>query len=75
MEETLKEMGISDHLTCPLRNLYVGQEATVRTGHRKKKVGGLSQNTWLYKFSASSSLTKHVCTVGITLQFEVEQQN
>ena len=29
----LKEMGISDHLTCPLRNLYVGQEGTVRTGH------------------------------------------
>ena len=26
-------MGIPDHLTCPLRNLYVGQEATVRTGH------------------------------------------
>ena len=29
----LKEMGISDHLTCLLRNLYVGWEATVRTGH------------------------------------------
>ena len=28
----LKEMGIPDHLTCPLRNLYAGQEATVRTG-------------------------------------------
>ena len=27
-------MGIPDHLTCLLRNLYVGQEATVRTGHR-----------------------------------------
>ena len=26
-------MGIPDHLTCPLRNLYTGQEATVRTGH------------------------------------------
>ena len=31
--EILKEMGIPDHLTCPLRNLYAGQEATVRTGH------------------------------------------
>ena len=31
----LKEMGISDHLTCLLRNLYAGQETTVRTGHRK----------------------------------------
>ena len=29
----LQEMGIPDHLTCPLRNLYAGQEATVRTGH------------------------------------------
>ena len=30
----LKEMGIPDHLTCLLKNLYAGQEATVRTGHR-----------------------------------------
>ena len=30
----LKEMGITDHLTCLLRNLYAGQEATARTGHR-----------------------------------------
>ena len=29
----LKERGISDHLTCLLRNLYAGQEATIRTGH------------------------------------------
>ena len=29
----LKEMGISDHLTCLLRNLYAGQEATIRNGH------------------------------------------
>ena len=31
--KTVKEMGIPDHLTCFLRNLYAGQEATVRTGH------------------------------------------
>ena len=31
----LKEMGIPDHLTCLMRNLYAGQEATVRTGHGK----------------------------------------
>ena len=31
--KTLQEMGIPDHLTCLLRNLYAGQEATVRTGH------------------------------------------
>ena len=30
----LRKMGIPDHLTCLLRNLYAGQEATVRTGHR-----------------------------------------
>ena len=29
----LKEMGVPDHLTCLLRNLYAGQEAVVRTGH------------------------------------------
>ena len=31
--DCLKEMGIPDHLTCLLRNLYADQEATVRTGH------------------------------------------
>ena len=31
--EILQEMGIPDHLTCLLRNMYAGQEATVRTGH------------------------------------------
>ena len=33
MWKILKKMGISDHFTCLLRNLYAGQEATVRTGH------------------------------------------
>ena len=33
MGKILKAMGILDHLTCLLRNLYAGQEATVRTGH------------------------------------------
>ena len=32
----LKEMGIPDHLTCLLRTLYAGQEATVRTGHKQQ---------------------------------------
>ena len=35
----LKEMEIPDHLTCLLRNLYAGQEATVRTGHTGSKLG------------------------------------
>ena len=34
--KTVQEMGIPDHLTFLLRNLYAGQEATVRTGHGKQ---------------------------------------
>ena len=33
LRKILKELGIPDHLTCLLRNLYAGKEATVRTGH------------------------------------------
>ena len=33
LRKILKEMGIPDHVTCLLRNLYAGQETTVRTGH------------------------------------------
>ena len=36
--EILKKMGIQDHLTCLLRNLYSGQEATVRTGHGNNRL-------------------------------------
>ena len=36
MWKILKEMGIPDHLTYLLRNLYAGQEATVRNGHASK---------------------------------------
>ena len=36
MWKILKEMGIPDHLTCLLSNLYACQEATVRTGHGKQ---------------------------------------
>ena len=35
LRKILKEMGIPDHMTCLLRNLYSGQEATVTTGHGK----------------------------------------
>ena len=35
----LKEIGIPDHLTCLLRNLYAGQEATIRTGHGTIETG------------------------------------
>ena len=39
-------MGIPDHLTCLLRNLYAGQEATVRTGH-----GTMDWNNWIWNNS------------------------
>ena len=41
--EILREMGILDHLTGRLRNLYVGQEATVRTGHGTTDWGQISK--------------------------------
>ena len=55
-----KEMGISDHLTCLLRNLYAGQEATVRTGHGttdwfqigKGVCQGCILSPWLFNFYA-----------------------
>ena len=46
----LQDMRIPDHLTCILRNLYVGQEATVRTGHGTKdwfQIGGVRQGCML----------------------------
>ena len=39
--KTLKEMGIPDHLTCLLRNLYTGQEATVMVPNRKRSTSRL----------------------------------
>ena len=55
----LKEMGIPDHLTCLLRNLYAGQEATVRTGHGtdwfqigKGAQQGYTLSPWLFNLHA-----------------------
>ena len=56
----MKEMGIPDHLTCLLRNLYAGQEATVRTAHgktdwlqiRKGVCQGCISSPCLFNFSA-----------------------
>ena len=60
----LKEIGISDHLTCLLRNLYAGQEATVRTGHGTMGGGGLVAKScltlmtpWTAALQASLSIT------------------
>ena len=49
----LTEMGIPDHITCLLRNLYAGQEATVRTGHGRtdwfqQELRELSKKTTYY---------------------------
>ena len=43
----LKELGIPDHLTCLLRNLYAGQEATVRTGHGTKQTGSKEEKEYV----------------------------
>ena len=59
----LKEMGIPDHLTCPLRNLYAGQEATVRTGMEqqtgsklgKEYVQAVYCNTTYFTYMQSTS--------------------
>ena len=42
----LKEMGIPDHLTCLLRNLHAGQEATVRTGHETTDWFQIGKGVW-----------------------------
>ena len=44
----LKEMGIPDHLTCLLSNLYAGQEATVRTGHGTTAAAAAAKSLQLY---------------------------
>ena len=41
----LREMGIPDHLTCLLRNLYAGQEATVRTRHNNRLIPNRKRST------------------------------
>ena len=58
--EIFKEMGLPDHLTCLLRNLYAGQEATVRIGHGttdwfpigKGVLQGCILSPWLFNFYA-----------------------
>ena len=65
----LKEMGIPDHLTCHLRNLYAGQEATVRNGHGTTEwfqIGkGVRQSCilspWLFNLMQSTSWETLAC--------------
>ena len=56
----LKGKGIPDHFTCPLRNLYTGQEATVRTGH--------GTTDW-FKFGKGVS---QVCVLSLLFNFYSE---
>ncbi|KAF7245236.1 hypothetical protein EYD10_08652 [Varanus komodoensis] len=64
--QVLKEMGVPDHLICLLRNLYVGQEATMRTGHRttdwfKIEKGvrqGCIPSPWLFNLYAEHIMRK-----------------
>ena len=49
----LQEMGIPDHLTCLMKNLYVGQETTVRTGH----------GTWLFPNQERSTSRLYIVTL------------
>ena len=58
----LKEMRISDHLTCLLRNLYVGQEATVRTGHGTKDWFKIRKFTIHVLLKLSLEIFKHYFT-------------
>ena len=51
----LKEMRIPDHLTCLLRNMYAGQEATVRTGHGKRVHQGCILSPCLFNLYAEWS--------------------
>ena len=64
----LKQMGIPDHLTCLLRNLYAGQEATVRTGHgttdwfqRKGVYQGCILSSCLFNLTYSFPYLEPVC--------------
>ena len=47
MWKILKEMGIADHLTCLLRNLYAGEEATVRTTDMKQQIGSKQEKEYV----------------------------
>ena len=63
----LQEMRISDHLTCLLRNLYAGQEATVRTGHGRcygeGGVRGVHVWEWMYTHGGFMSMYGKTNTV------------
>ena len=67
----LREMGISEHLTCLLRNLYAGQEATVRTGHGTTdlfQIGkGVRQGCIYVQMYCTSALISHASKVTLKI--------
>ena len=77
----LKEMGIPDHLTCLLRNLYAGQEATVRTGHEQQTghpAEYIMWNAWLDEAHArikiaSRNINNFIYADDTTLMAESEE--
>ena len=56
----LQEMRIPDHLTCLLRNLYIGQEATVRTGHSKALAQSMKQKQMFFWNSLAFSMIQRM---------------
>ena len=60
--EILIEMGIPDHLTCLLRNMHAGQEATVRTGHGKTTCSKLGKEYIKTVYYHLAYLTYMWCT-------------
>ena len=58
-------MGIPDHLTCLLRNLYAGQEATVRTGHRKMDWFQIGKGVFKAVYCHPAYLTYMQSTLGL----------
>ena len=76
----LKEMGIPEHFTCLLRNLYAGQEATVRTGHGKRTGALVAQRlkhlpaiweTWVRSLGREDPLEKEMATHSSVLAWRI----
>ena len=65
----MKEMGIPEHLTCLLRNLYAGQETTVRTGHGKT-VATVSD----FIFGAPKSLQMVIAAMKLKDAYSLEEK-
>ena len=63
LENFYKEMGVPEHLTCLLRNLYSGQEATIRTGYGTTdwfKIGNVVQQGWILSSCLFNFFAKYV---------------